>query len=56
MKSGQNNMDNKSDYQLLIMTAMIETNRQDYEEKMKNLTEDLTEIIASTMDKIKISK
>ena len=49
-------MDNKSDYRLLIMQAMIEANKQYYDEKMKNLTQDLTGIIASMMDQIKFSK
>ena len=38
------------------MQATIDANRQDYDEKIKNLTEDLTEMIASMMDQIKISK
>ena len=37
------------------MQATIEANRQYYDEKMMNLTEDLTEIIASMRDQIKIS-
>ena len=49
-------MDNKSDGQLLIMQATIDANRQDSDEKMKNLTEYLTEIIVSMMDQIKFSK
>ena len=49
-------MNNKSDEQLLIVKATIEANRQDYDEKMKNLTEDLTAMITSMMDQIKISK
>ena len=49
-------MDNKSDYQLLIMKDSIEYNNQDSNENMKNLTADLTGMIASIMDKIKISK
>ena len=32
-------MDNNSDYQLLIMQATIEANRQYSDEKMKNLAE-----------------
>ena len=39
-----------SDYQLLIMQATIESNMQDSDEKIKNLTEDLTAIITSMMD------
>ena len=46
MPSGRNNMDNISDFQLLIIQAMIESNKQDSDEKMKNLTEYLTGIIA----------
>ena len=49
-------MYNKSDDQLLIIQATIESNRQDYNEKMKNLTEDLTAIITSMMEQIKISE
>ena len=37
-------MDNKSDDQLLIMQARIEANRQGFDKKIKNLTEELTEI------------
>ena len=47
-------MDNKSNDQLLIMQATIETNRQDSYEKMKNITEELTGIISPMMDQIKI--
>ena len=46
MTNGRNKMDNKSNYQLLIMQATIEANRQDYDKKTKNLTEDLTAMIA----------
>ena len=56
MTSGQKNMDNKSYDQLLIMQATIESNRKYYDERMKNITEHPTEIIASMMDNIKISK
>ena len=49
-------MYNKSDYQLLIMQATIEANRQDSDDKMKKLTEVLVAIIASMIDQIKISK
>ena len=49
-------MDNKLDGQLLIMKATIEANRQYYDEKMKKVTEDLTEMITSMMDQINISK
>ena len=48
-------MDKNSDEQLLVMQATIEANRQDYDEKMKKLTEELTAIIISMMDQIKIS-
>ena len=34
-------MDNKSDEKLLIKKATFESNMQDSEEKMNNLTEDL---------------
>ena len=40
MPNGKNNMDKKSDNQLLIMQATIDSNRQDYDEKTKKLTED----------------
>ena len=56
MPSGSNNMDNKSDCQLLIMQAHIESNKQDSYDKIKKLTVDLTGMIASMMDQIKISK
>ena len=56
MPSGQKNMDNKSDDQLLMMQARIEGNNQDSDEKMKNLTQYFTGMIASIMDQIKISK
>ena len=46
-------MDYKSDEQLLIIKATIESNKQYYDEKMKNLTEDLTATTASMMDEIK---
>ena len=49
-------MDNNSDYQLLIMQATIESNKQDYDEKMKKLTTDLTGMIASMMYQIKMFK
>ena len=45
-------MDNKSDNQLLIMQATIEPNKQDYCDKMKNLTAYLTGMITSMMDHI----
>ena len=38
------------------MKATIEPNRKYSDEKTKNITEDLTAIITSMMDKIKISK
>ena len=56
MPNGRNKMDNNSDYQLLIMQATIESNNQYSDDKIKKLTADLTGIIASMMDQIKISK
>ena len=47
-------MDNKSYDQLLIMQAMIESNKQDSDEKMKNITVEITGIITSMMDHIEI--
>ena len=38
------------------MKAIIEANRQDSDEKMNKITEDLTAIITSMMHQIKISK
>ena len=49
-------MDNKSDDQLIIIQATIEPNKKYFIEKMKNLTQDLTGMIASMMDQVKISK
>ena len=49
-------MYNKSDYWLLIMHNTIESNNQYSDEKVKNLTADLTRITASIMDQIKIPK
>ena len=49
-------MDNKSYDQLLTMQATIEASRQDYDDKMKNLKQDLTGMISSMMDQIEISK
>ena len=49
-------MYNKSDYQLLIMQATIESNRKGNDEKLKKLTEDLTAMITSMMYYIEISK
>ena len=49
-------MNNKSDYQLLVMQATIESNRQDSDETLKNPTESLIAMITSMMDQIKISK
>ena len=49
-------MDNNSDDQLLIMQYTIEATRKEYYEKMKNLTEHLSGMIASVMDHNKISK
>ena len=42
--------------QLLTMQAMIDFNSQDYDDKTKKLAEDLTEMIASRMYQIKMSK
>ena len=56
MPRGRNKMDNKSDYQLLIMKYTIEYNNQDSDDNTNNLTADLTGMIASIMDQIKISK
>ena len=56
MPNGRNKMDNNSDYQLLIMQAIIESNNQYSDDKIKKLTADLTGIIGSMMDQIKISK
>ena len=36
-----NNMDNKSNEQFITMQATIESNRQESDEKMENITEDL---------------
>ena len=49
-------MNNNSDEQLLITQATIEANRKENDEKMNNLTEDLTEMITSMTDHIKIYK
>ena len=49
-------MDLKSYDLLLILKATIEDNKQNYDEKMKKLTEDLTAMIASMMYQIKTSK
>ena len=38
------------------MQATIESNKQDSDDKMKKLTSDLTGMIASMMDQIKMSK
>ena len=43
--NSKNKMDKNPDKQLIIMQATIESNRQDSDEKRKNLTEDLTEMI-----------
>ena len=42
-------MDNKYDEHLLIIQFIIEANKQDYDEKIKNLTEDLKATITSTI-------
>ena len=49
-------MDNNSDHQLLIVQATIEANRKYYDDKIKNITEDLIEIITSIVDQIKFYK
>ena len=49
-------MDNKSDYELLIMQATIKAKREYFDEKMKNIKEYLTEMITSMADQIKTSK
>ena len=49
-------MNNKSDEHLRIMQATIESNKQDYDEKMKKLTEYLTAMITPMMDHIEIYK
>ena len=41
MTSVQNNMNNKSDYQLLVMQSRIKANSQGYDKKIKKLIEDL---------------
>ena len=56
MPSGRNNMYNKSDDQFLAIKATIECSRQDYDDKIKKVTEDLTAIITSMMDQIKTLK
>ena len=56
MTSEIKNMDLNSCHQLLIMQAIIEANRQDADEKKKNLIEDLTAMIASMMGQIKFSE
>ena len=45
-------MDNKSNEQLLIMQAKIESNRQESDGKMKNPTEYPKEMITSTITSI----
>ena len=49
-------MDERSDEQILIMKSIIESTRQDSDDEMKNLTEDLIAMTASIMDRIKSSK
>ena len=56
MQIVQNKIYNNSDDKLLIMQATIDANRQYYGEKTKKLTEYLTAMFASMMDKIKFSK
>ena len=55
MTSVKNKMNNKSDCQLLVIQATIESNRQYYDEKMIKFTGDLIAMITSMMDQIKIS-
>ena len=38
-------MDDKLDYQLIIMKATIDANRQDYDEKRKKITAEITVMI-----------
>ena len=54
--TSEKEMDNKPDNQLIIMQAIIEANKQDSDEKTKNLTQDLTGMITSTKDQIKMQK
>ena len=49
-------MDNKSYGQLILIQSTIEPQNQDYYEKTKNLTAELTGMIASIMDQIQIYK
>ena len=49
-------MDNKSGEQILIVKSIIESNRKFYNDKMKKLIEELTWMIPSMMDQIKISE
>ena len=56
MPSGRNNMYKKSDDKFLAIKATIESSRQDYDDKIKKVTEDLTAIITSMMDQIKTLK
>ena len=62
-----NNMDSKSEEQFIVMQDIIEankeemkSNKQDYDEKIMNLTEYFEELLTSTitslMDDINISK
>ena len=46
----KNKIDNKSDYQLLITQATIESNKKALYEKTKKLIAYLTEMIVSMMD------
>ena len=49
----KNNMDNKSYDQLLIMPDTIESNMKEYDEKMKNLTEEFTKSSLGNKDSTK---
>ena len=51
MLSVGNKMDNKSDYQFLVMQTIIYSNRRDSDEKMNNITE----IVEKIMEQIQIS-
>ena len=54
--SEKNKIDNNSDDQLLIIQATTEANKQYYDEKIKDIIEDLIETITSMMYQIKFSE
>ena len=56
MTSGQNNMDNNSDEQLLTIHSTIISNRQYYDKKIYSAPEDLKEMISPMVDQIKMLK